>query len=99
MRIAMLHFARYMASYTILMIIAYALWQASGCPARDAVFAAGSFQQVAFSLSNFLIGFAVAAYPLYALIEATIRRISRGAAQGRAHSKKPSSAQQQATSH
>lgn len=98
MRSAMLHFAKYMASYTALMIVAYALWQAAGCPAVDDSFAAGSFQQVAFSLSNFLIAFAVAAYPLYAVIEAALRRIPRGGARGRERDRKVSTASRRAMS-
>lgn len=90
MRSAMLHFAKYMASYAILMGAAYILWLASGSPAHDAVLQAGTFERGAFMLSNFLIGFSIIAYPLYALIAACIRRIPRAPLQRR--SKKENSA-------
>ncbi len=99
MRSAMHHFAKYMASYTALMLIAYLLWQSSGCPAADAVLPAGTFEQCVFSLSNFLIGFAVVAYPLYALIEAAVKRIMGKAGRSSAAGNEASSLKKRAASH
>ena len=70
-----MHFAWYMASYTVLMLVSYALWIAAGSPAGPLGVgtAAGALQAV----SDFLVNFAVVAYPLYAAIRFIIKRLSR----------------------
>ena len=70
-----MHFAWYMASYTVLMLVSYALWIAAGSPAGplEAGKGAGGLQAV----SNFLVDFAVVAYPLYAAIRYLIKRLPR----------------------
>lgn len=70
-----MHFAWYMASYTVLMLVSYALWIAAGSPAGplEAGKGTGGLQAV----SNFLVDFAVVAYPLYAAIRYLIKRLSR----------------------
>ena len=70
-----MHFAWYMASYTVLMLASYALWIAAGSPAGP--LEAGTFAGGLQAVSNFLVDFAVVAYPLYAAIRYLIKRWSR----------------------
>lgn len=78
MKSFMLHFARYMATYAALMLASYLVWAAAGGPAdAAAAFAAGPQASALASISNFLMDFALIAYPAYALIAAAIRRAAR----------------------
>ena len=70
-----MHFAWYMASYAVLMLASYALWIAAGSPAGP--LEAGTFASGLQAVSNFLVDFAVVAYPLYAVIRYLIKRLSR----------------------
>ena len=78
-----LHFAWYMLSYTVLMLASYLLWNAAGAVADAA--GLGALLQAA---SDFLINFAVFAYPLFAVIKAIIKRMSRRFDAGRRASRK-----------
>lgn len=80
-----IHLVRYMATYTILMFVSFLLWQAAGSPAGalsigasawDAAFAAGTAGNPLAIASDFLIGFSLAAYPLYCAIKGFCKRIS-----------------------
>lgn len=65
-----MHFAWYMASYTVLMFASWALWAVAGC------FEAGSFVYGLQAASSFLLDFAVIAYPLYVAIRFIIGRMT-----------------------
>ena len=70
-----MHFAWYMASYTVLMLVSYALWIAAGSPAGP--LGVGTVAGALQAVSDFLVNFAVVAYPLYAAIRFIIKRLSR----------------------
>lgn len=70
-----MHFAWYMASYTVLMLVSYALWIAAGSPAGP--LGVGTVAGALQAVSDFLVNFAVIAYPLYAAIRFIIKRLSR----------------------
>ena len=70
-----MHFAWYMASYTVLMLVSYALWIAAGSPAGP--LGVGTVAGALQAVSDFLVNFAVVAYPLYAAIRYFIKRLSR----------------------
>ena len=74
-----LHFGKYMGTYTVLMFASFLLWQGAGdVSAGAAVFVdASSLSAAMLIASDFLIGFAAIAYPLYAIIAACIKRIAR----------------------
>ncbi len=77
MRTAMIHFAKYMATYTALMFASYLLWIAAGSPA-DAAAAAATSAQAAdlLAASNFLMPLSLLAYPVWALIAFIVRHLS-----------------------
>lgn len=78
MKSFMLHFARYMATYAALMLASYLVWTAAGSPTDAATaFAAGPQASGLLATSNFLMNFALIAYPAYALIAAAIRHAAR----------------------
>ncbi len=78
MKSAMLHFARYMATYVALMLASYLVWLAAGSPAdAAAALAAGARPSALLAVSNFLMNFALVAYPAYVLIALAVRRIAR----------------------
>ena len=78
MKSFMSHFARYMATYAALMLASYLVWAAAGSPAdAPAAFAAGPQASALLSVSNFLMNFALIAYPAYALIAAAIGHAAR----------------------
>ena len=92
MKSFMSHFARYMATYAALMLASYLVWAAAGSPAdAPAAFAAGPQASALLSVSNFLMNFALIAYPAYALIAAAIghaaRRIPPRAIRTHAHAR------------
>ena len=70
-------FVKYMASYAVLMITSYVLWLASGLCYGASAGAVGADVLLSFSCglratSDFLVLFAVFAYPAYAAIKAVI---------------------------
>ena len=78
MKSFMLHFARYMATYAALMLASYLVWTAAGSPVdAAAALAAGPQASALLSVSNFLMNFALIAYPAYALIAAAIGHAAR----------------------
>lgn len=78
MKSFMSHFARYMATYAALMLASYLVWAAAGSPAdAPAAFAAGPQASALLSVSNFLMNFALIAYPAYALLAAAIGHAAR----------------------
>lgn len=92
MKSFMSHFARYMATYAALMLASYLVWAAAGSPAdAPAAFAAGPQASALLSVSNFLMNFALIAYPAYALLAAAIghaaRRIPPRAIRTHAHAR------------
>ena len=83
-------FVAYMVSYAILMLVSYLLWQASGlysdvsAGATAGASGGGTGGIVPLSLfyglrvlSDFLVVFAVFAYPAYSVVKAAIVRLSR----------------------
>ena len=67
-----IHLARYMGTYTLLMAASYLLWRLSGVfAASSSVFLLFTAAEVAgglYEFSNFLVDFAVVAYPLYCAV-------------------------------
>ena len=75
-------FVTYMVSYAALMFASYLLWRASGLYSGVSVDAAGGAISLSLfhglsALSDFLVVFAVFAYPAYAVVKAAISRLSR----------------------
>lgn len=75
-------FVKYMASYAVLMFASYALWLASGFYSGTSVGAVGADVSLSLScglhaVSDFLVVFAVFAYPAYAAIKAAVGRFAR----------------------